>query len=333
MRTSPFRDEIARTTISSRGTHAKTFEDILVEGLFEAESYDERGPYEGVFGRAAFEGRRLHWDVPQLEAWEENVINDPIPVYMMTATAHFVDARGNIPGVRLGSDVRIYRRSLPVAYDLAVLQTMAVSQDWSYHLVFAYGERALDGDGIEGRVGILRIPSNIIGVELKSYHDYIDLNPYSISWDHIAATNSFDIAIAFPDTHPHAVVDSVEYSIPNPFPIIDLFILRDEDDIIYTPVQRGGDGSVTLIGNDDDVSAITDESPADEISEWVDIAITLPFMTEDQQPWDSDRTSDDGSFTFVSCLSTSFTFTLSDDECRAGMGEVRVGTSARTDFP
>lgn len=143
-------------------------------------------------------------------------MSPPHPTVMLTAYAHFVDNNDAIPGVRVGSDLRVYQKFMPVTHRLAVLEMLAMAADWTYALVFVYKDEYGDGSDVSESMAILRVPNKLTGSPNGEYvfNDEFQVEAERVGWKHIGLDRYYEVAITFPATHPCSSVRAVEYDAP-----------------------------------------------------------------------------------------------------------------------
>lgn len=148
--------------------------------------------------------------------WMSKIVAKPSPILMLTAVGHFLDSYYTIPGVRIGSDLRAYQRSLPVIHRLAVLSFVGMGRGWFYALVFIYGEENGDEPAVTEKLGILRVPSELVGPSVidPEYEDELDLVSKKNDWTYFDEERNVDLMLALPSTHPCPAWEIDLYSPP-----------------------------------------------------------------------------------------------------------------------
>lgn len=170
-----------------------------------------------IYGETYFSAASDQREKVQLKLWLEPTDWDqpPHPTIMLTAYAHFVDTNGAVPGMRVGSDMRVYQKFMPVAHRLAVMEMMVIAKGWMYLLVFVYGDEYGDEPNVSDKMAILRVPVELTGRPNEQYDDALEIDVEVVQWSHIGEENKFDVALTFPSSHPFAVVDRIVYDVPD----------------------------------------------------------------------------------------------------------------------
>lgn len=145
----------------------------------------------------------------------QRIIVTLYPTVMLTAYAHFIDEDCAVPGVRVGSDLRVYQQFMPVTHRLAVLDVLATAADWTYLLIFVYGDENGDEPAVSEKMGVLRVPGVMVGPVNEEYDDNLclDVEDY-LDWSDIRMENRYNVAIAFPIAHHRRAVDVLAYDVP-----------------------------------------------------------------------------------------------------------------------
>lgn len=170
-----------------------------------------------VYGPTSFTGWTNEWEHLQINDWLLKIITNPHPTVMLTAIGHFADSHAVIPGVRVGSDLRVYQCMSPVVHRIAVLGFVGIGQDWFYVLIFVYGDEYWDEPGVSEKVGILRVPKGLIGPSFMdpAYDDEPELMAKIRDWTYFDEVNDVGVVLALPTSHPRPALEADLYdSIP-----------------------------------------------------------------------------------------------------------------------
>ncbi|EIM79114.1 uncharacterized protein STEHIDRAFT_116795 [Stereum hirsutum FP-91666 SS1] len=181
-----------------------------------------------IYGETYFSGANDQPEKTQLMLWLEPTYlkQTPQPSIMLTSYAHFVDINGAVPGVRVGSDMRVYQKFMPIAHRLAVMEMMVIAKGWMYVLVFVYGDEYGDEPNIADKMAVLRVPAELTGRPNEQYDDALEIDAEEVGWLHIGEENKFDVAVTFPSSHPFTIVDTIVYDIPDTSMEPDLAVVR-----------------------------------------------------------------------------------------------------------
>lgn len=168
-----------------------------------------------VFGPTSFAIWASQWEQFTIYTWLRKLFHAPYPDTILTVCAHFVDANGAVPGVRVGSDLRVYHSTL--TQRVAVLDWVSVSGKWAFFAVFVYGNSNGHAPEIEEKMGILVSPLELVETEEnEAYEDEVALRERGIvvKWDYLGDENRHGVVLTFPEGHKHSVTKCVTDEVP-----------------------------------------------------------------------------------------------------------------------